>query len=62
PIVTGRQQLVGAVAEAVTDIGETGKVFVHGENWNASSRQPILQGDKVRVIAIDGLHLEVEPL
>jgi len=35
---------------------------VHGELWNARARGPVAEGARVRVAAVDGLHLVVEPL
>ena len=46
---------------AKTDISPEGKVFVHGEWWQAQSDQPIPSGAKVRVIGVDGLMLSVAP-
>jgi len=62
PVTTGVQGLLGEVGVASTDLNSEGKVFVHGELWNASSVRPIQQGEKVRVIRVDGLHLLVEKL
>jgi len=45
---------------AKTDIKLEGKVFVHGELWNATSKDMIEQGRKVRVVKVVGLVLEVE--
>jgi membrane-bound serine protease (ClpP class) len=39
-----------------------GKVFVHGELWNATSKDPIQTGARVRVVNIVNLVLEVEPV
>jgi len=57
---TGCEGLVGMAGEAMSDIAQFGKVFVHGEYWNARSRMPIAKGDRVRVTAIDGMCLTVE--
>ena len=38
-----------------------GAVFVDGELWRARSRTGVSVGDRVRVTAVDGLELEVEP-
>lgn len=61
--VTGAEGLVGARARALTDIapGRPGQVHVHGEIWSAASEKPIAAGAEVRVRAIEGLRLEVEP-
>jgi membrane-bound serine protease (ClpP class) len=60
-IVTGSQGIIGEYGIACTDLAPTGKVFVHGELWNAHSNKPIRPGDQVRVVAIRQLELEVEP-
>jgi len=59
-IVTGEQGLIGETGVASTDLAPTGKVFVHGETWNAHSAKPIRAGAKIRVVAIRDLELEVE--
>jgi membrane-bound serine protease (ClpP class) len=38
-----------------------GKIFVHGEYWNAVSPVPVPAGARVRVTAVEGLTLTVEP-
>ena len=60
PVVTGQQELVGSLAEAVSDFDGKGTVFVHGENWTARSAHAIQRGDTVKIVAINGLQLEVE--
>ena len=61
-VVTGRDGMIGGIGTASTDIHESGKVMVHGEYWGAHSRNPIADGAKVRVVDLDGLKLEVEPV
>jgi membrane-bound serine protease (ClpP class) len=61
-ITTGAQGLVGEVAVARTPLTPQGKVFVHGELWNAISSAPVDAGEAVRVRAVADLHLEVEPV
>ena len=58
-VVSGREEMVGAVGEV---IGEDGWVYVHGERWRAQSGTPMKPGQKVRVAAIHGLTLSVEPI
>lgn len=61
--VSGLESLVGEKGAAATDLAPFGKVFVHGEYWNAFSERPVRQGEKVEVVAIRGnLELEVTPL
>ena len=62
PVATGAQGIVGEIGVASTDLSPEGRVFVHGEFWNAASPRPIPQGAKIRVIHVDGLKLLVEPL
>lgn len=61
-IVTGTEGMIGQVGLALTDITPSGRIFVHGEYWNAQSATPIKAGDKARVTAIRGLDLTVEPV
>jgi membrane-bound serine protease (ClpP class) len=58
--VTGQQGMIGEYAEAVTDVGEDGKVFLKGEYWKAVSPTPIKKGSRVKVVGIRGLTLEVD--
>jgi membrane-bound serine protease (ClpP class) len=61
-VATGSEALVQETGTALTDIAPRGKVFVHGEYWDAVARQPIRQGQKVRIRKVDRLLLEVEPV
>lgn len=61
-IVTGSQGIIGEVGIAQTDLLPNGKVFVHGELWNAHAVKPLRSGSPVRVVAIHQLDLEVEPV
>jgi membrane-bound serine protease (ClpP class) len=58
---TGREGMLNLTGEASTDIAEQGRVFVHGEYWNARSETPIPKGVRVRVIKVDGMLLTVQP-
>jgi len=62
PVATGAQGLIGAIGVAATDLNPDGKVFVHGELWDATGSRAIPQGEKVRVIRVDGLHLLVDKM
>jgi membrane-bound serine protease (ClpP class) len=46
---------------AYTPIGESGKVYIRGEYWNASSDTPIEKGQLVVVTAIQDLEIIVKP-
>ena len=60
-VATGSEGMVGEIGEARTALGPTGSVFVHGELWNARSASGVVAGQRVRVLAVDGMRLEVEP-
>jgi membrane-bound serine protease (ClpP class) len=59
---TGREGLLGEVGTATIRLAPEGKVFVHGEIWNAYADRPIEEGEKVRVLKAEGLRLKVEKL
>jgi membrane-bound serine protease (ClpP class) len=59
-VVTGAQGLVGEIGTARTALNPEGKVFIHGELWDAVSAGNIDAGQAVVVRRIDGLRLEVE--
>jgi membrane-bound serine protease (ClpP class) len=60
----GREWMIGADGEAVTDIDPEGIVRVRDAQWRARTNRatPIGAGEPLRVEAIDGVTLEVEPL
>ena len=60
-VSTGSEGMVGELGVARTAVSADGKVFVHGEIWNAMSGVPISEGARVRVRAVDGLRVVVEP-
>ncbi len=59
----GREWMVGSMGEAAEDIKKEGVVLVDGAPWRARVNRttPIAAGDPVRVVAIEGLYLEIEP-
>jgi membrane-bound serine protease (ClpP class) len=60
-VVTGQQGLIGEIGIAQSPLQPEGKVFVHGELWDAVSSANVAPGQSVQVKRIDGLRLEVEP-
>ena len=61
PITAGAEAMLGAPAEVVDWDGLAGHVFVQGERWRARAGQPLQPGQRVRVLAIDGLTVAVGP-
>lgn len=60
----GREWMIGAEGTATSEIDPEGTVRVGEGEWRARTNRatPIPSGDALRVIAIDGVTLEVEPL
>jgi membrane-bound serine protease (ClpP class) len=57
PVITGKSALAGEQGRVVAAIGggeATGKVVFHGEIWDATSDEPVPEGNEVQVIAVDG--------
>jgi len=59
PVVSGQEEMIGAVAEVLV-VGEDGVwALVHGERWKVHSPAALAPGQRVRVVALHGLTLEV---
>ena len=61
-MVSGAQGLIGETGIAQTALSPRGKIFVHGELWDAVSPSDLSAGQSVVVRRVDGLLLQVEPL
>jgi membrane-bound serine protease (ClpP class) len=61
-VVTGKQGLIGEIGVAETTLSPGGKVFVHGELWDAVSTVNLAAGERVVVQDVDGLTLRVDPV
>jgi len=59
--MTGDSGLIGKTGVVKTALDPIGRIQVHGELWSARSRTLVAVGQTVRVTAVDGLTLEVEP-
>lgn len=60
-VATGTEGLVHKRGVARTEVADNGKVFVHGEIWDAVSEAPIPAGAPVEVVAVEGMVLRVRP-
>ena len=58
----GMQGLVGEIGEVRGKLSPGGKIFVHGEYWNAEADGEIDVGEKVKVIGFEGMCLKVSRL
>jgi len=61
-VATGAQGLIGTIAVARTALVPQGKVFVHGELWNAIASVEVAEGEELVVRRVDGLTLYVDPV
>jgi membrane-bound serine protease (ClpP class) len=62
PVKVGKETMIGKTVSALTPIDLAGgKVFLEGEYWNATSEVPVEKGQLVRVNAVEGLTLKVQP-
>jgi membrane-bound serine protease (ClpP class) len=61
-VVTGVEGLAGETGTVTDDLDPTGKVFVHGELWDATvSAGTVEAGRRVRIVRADDMMLTVEP-
>ena len=59
PVVSGRETMIGETAEVLHDFSGEGWARVQGETWRVKSAAPLRAGQRVKVIAMEGLVLEV---
>jgi membrane-bound serine protease (ClpP class) len=59
-VTTGVEGLIGEVGVAQTALAPAGKVFVHGEIWDAVASTEVSAGEKVVVQKVEGLQLKVD--
>ena len=60
--MTGQSGMIGEIGMVKIPLTPKGRVQIHGELWFARCKQPVKAGVLVRVIAVKGLTLDVEPL
>ncbi|MGB3735911.1 MAG: NfeD family protein [Ilumatobacter sp.] len=60
----GREWMIGEEGIVISDVNPEGVVEVGDGRWRALTNRatPVMTGDRIRVAAIDGVTLEVEPL
>lgn len=62
PVVSGVEEMPGKTGRAVVNFADgKGRVFVHSEIWQAHSTEPIAKDQPIRVVAVQGLTLDVAP-
>jgi membrane-bound serine protease (ClpP class) len=60
--VSGDDALVGSVGVMLDDATQEGWARVHGESWHVRPNSPAQRGQQVRVLAREGLVLQVQPM
>lgn len=60
PVVSGREEMVGARGEVLEDLETEGWARVHGERWRVRSSTPLRAGERLRVTGVEGLLLRAE--
>jgi membrane-bound serine protease (ClpP class) len=61
PVRTGAEGLLREHGVARSPLAPRGKVFVHGELWDAVAEQPVEAGESVEVVAVRDMTLAVKP-
>jgi membrane-bound serine protease (ClpP class) len=61
PVVSGQEEMLHASGEVLDDFEGKGRIRIHGEIWLAESTTPLRRGDRVKVVAVNGLVLKVQP-
>lgn len=61
-VVSGREALDGEIGTVLADFDQTGQAHVAGEIWQVAYAGSMKKGDKVQVIAVNGLVLSVKPV
>ena len=62
PVVSGSEHLIGAEGTVLEDFEGTGQIRVFGEIWKASSPVPLTRNQKVRIVSVQGLILNVNSI
>jgi len=62
PVVSGAEELPGSIGTVTEVAGDEAWAHLHGERWRVRSESVLQPGQAVRVVAVDGLVLLVEPL
>lgn len=60
--VTGMEHLLGQEVVVEQSSGTTGQAQLEGSWWRVTGDEPLAAGERVRVVAIDGIELAVEPV
>ncbi|MBD3654754.1 nodulation protein NfeD [Kangiella sp.] len=62
PVVTGTDEMLSEIGIVEHDFEGKGWIKIHGEIWKARSSQPLKAGQRVKVVAVNDLDLDVIPI
>jgi membrane-bound serine protease (ClpP class) len=61
-VATGIEGLAAEIGTVSQPLAPQGKVFIHGELWDAvTAGAPLAAGSRVRVVSVDSMRLVVAP-
>jgi membrane-bound serine protease (ClpP class) len=60
--VTGTEGMIEEIGIALMDFQNEGAIRVHGEIWQAVTESPVAAGEKVKVLAVEGMKLRIAKL
>lgn len=58
-VTTGKEGMIGELGTAFTNLNPSGQVQVHGEIWDAASDVAIHKGERIKVVAVQGMKIRV---
>lgn len=61
PVATGREAVLGARGEAVSELNPEGLVRLGGELWSGEALEPLARGQRVEVVEVVGVKVRVRP-
>lgn len=61
PVVSGAEEMLRVPAIALEDFASEGSVQARGELWRARTRVPVHKGERLRIVRVANLTLDVEP-
>jgi membrane-bound serine protease (ClpP class) len=62
PVKVGKELMIGKIVKALTPIDSAGgKIFLDGAYWNARCEVPVQAGEAVKISAVQGLTVIVQP-
>ena len=58
----GMDEMMWKEGEIIESLSPDGRIRVKNEIWNARSTEPVMAGERGRIVGFDGLTLIIEPI